>query len=117
VLSNTMLTADAEASRTRVLMSEGAAWRLAAAEARDTGLVEYIRPWSDQSASCAAAPFGPAARISQIRIVPSLVLASPVRVSTATANGPCASKQHQEKTFSAAATGGAMGPLPPRDPV
>ena len=114
MLINKMLPADAEAQRTRRLITAGAdlTGHVAAAGFAGAGLVVRTRPWllSEVTTARTAAPIsftpvinGPASQ--------------PAQPSTAAASGLCASKQYQEKARSAAAIGGALGPLPPRDPV
>ena len=113
MLINKMLPADAEAQRARRLITAGAdpTGHVAVAGSAGAGLVVRIRPWltSDVTPGCHAASlsFTPAHNASALSAQPS----------TAAASGLCASKQYQEMARSAAAIGGALGPLPPRDPV
>jgi len=116
MLNKIMLPADADAQRAR-LTSAGTALtgHLAETGSAGAGLVVRIRPWT--SVLSETAEFTPgrhAASISFSQARNALITAQP---STAAASGLCASKQYQEKARSAAAIGGALGPLPPRDPV
>jgi hypothetical protein len=111
MLNKIMLPADADAQRAR-LTSAGTALtgHLAETGSAGAGLVVRIRPWT-------ASEFTPGRHAASISFTPArnaLITAQP---STAAASGLCASKQYQEKARSAAAIGGALGPLPPRDPV
>ena len=111
MLNKIMLPADADAQRAR-LTSAGTALtgHLAETGSAGAGLVVRIRPWT-------ASEFTPGRHAASISFTPArnaLITAQP---STAAASGLCASKQYQEKARSAAAIGGALGSLPPRDPV
>jgi hypothetical protein len=116
MLNKIMLPADAEPQRAH-LTSAGTACsgHLAVTGSAGAGLVVRTRPWlaSDVTPGRYAASIS----FTQARTVltnPGLITAP---TSTAAASGPCARKQDQEKARSAAAIGGALGPLPPRDPV
>ena len=117
MLNKIMLPADADAQRAR-LTSAGAALtgHLAETGSAGAGLVVRIRPWSASASlkSSGVTPGRYAASISFTQARNALITAQP---STAAASGLCAMKQDQEKARSAAAIGGALGPLPPRDPV
>ena len=116
MLNKIMLPADADAQRAR-LTSAGTALtgHLAETGFAGAGLVVRIRPWTAVlSKTSDATPGRYAASISFTQVRNALITAQP---STAAASGLCASKQYQEKARSAAAIGGALGPLPPRDPV
>ena len=116
MLNKIMLPADADAQRAR-LTSAGTALtgHLAETGSAGAGLVVRIRPWTAVlSKTSDATPGRYAASISFTQARNALITAQP---STAAASGLCASKQYQEKARSAAAIGGALGPLPPRDPV
>lgn len=119
MLNKIMLPADADAQRAR-LTSAGTALtgHLAETGSAGAGLVVRIRPWlvSDVTPGRYAASIS----FTQARTVfnqAHAVSALSAQPSTAAASGLCASKQDQEKARSAAAIGGALGPLPPRDPV
>ncbi len=115
MLNKIMLPADADAQRAR-LTSAGTACtgHLAVTGSAGIGLVVRTRPWlSDVTLShVTRAPY--AASISFTHAPSAL---NPAQPSTAAASGLCARKQDQEKARSTAAIGGALGPLPPRDPV
>jgi|SRR5690349_10123341 hypothetical protein len=116
MLNKIMLPADADAQRAR-LTSAGTALtgHLAEAGSAGAGLVVRIRPWLPVLAKTAdVTPGRYAASISFTQARNALITAQP---STAAASGLCAMKQDQEKARSTAAIGGALGPLPPRDPV
>jgi hypothetical protein len=117
MLNKIMLPADADAQRAR-LTSAGAVLtgHLAETGFAGAGLVVRIRPWhfSASAKTSGVTPGRYAASISFTQARNALITAQP---STAAASGLCASKQYQEKARSAAAMGGALGPLPPRDPV
>lgn len=116
MLNKIMLPADADAQRAR-LTSAGTALtgHLAETGSAGAGLVVRIRPWAPVlSKTTESMPGRHAASISFTPARNALITAQP---STAAASGLCASKQYQEKARSAAAIGGALGPLPPRDPV
>ena len=116
MLNKIMLPADADAQRAR-LTSAGTALtgHLAETGFAGAGLVVRIRPWTAVlSQTSDVTPGRYAASISFTPARNALITAQP---STAAASGLCASKQYQEKARSAAAIGGALGPLPPRDPV
>jgi hypothetical protein len=116
MLNKIMLPADADAQRAR-LTSAGTALtgHLAETGSAGAGLVVRIRPWTPVlSKTSESMPGRHAASISFTPARNALITAQP---STAAASGLCASKQYQEKARSAAAIGGALGPLPPRDPV
>jgi hypothetical protein len=130
MLNKIMLPADADAQRAR-LTSAGAALtgHLAETGFAGAGLVVRIRPWSASASlkSSGVTPGRYAASISftqartaftQARTMSDL-LTQPSTATTRTtaASGLCASTKYQEKTRSAAAIGGALGSLPPRDPV
>ena len=112
MLINKMLPADAEAQRTRRLIAAGAdlTGHVAVAGFAGAGLVVRTRPWLLSDVTTART----AASISFTQAPSAL---NPAQASAAAASGLCASKQYQEKARSAAAIGGALGPLPPRDPV
>ena len=111
MLNKIMLPADADAQRAR-LTSAGTALtgHLAETGSAGAGLVVRTRPWTVSDTT----PGRYAASISFTQVRNALITAQP---STAAASGLCASKQDQKKTRSAAAIGGALGSLPPRDPV
>ena len=116
MLNKIMLPADADAQRAR-LTSAGTALtgHLAETGSAGAGLVVRTRPWTAVlSKTSDATPGRHAASISFTQARNALITAQP---STAAASGLCASKKYQEKARSAAAIGGALGPLPPRDPV
>jgi len=116
MLNKIMLPADADAQRAR-LTSAGTALtgHLAETGSAGAGLVVRTRPWTAVlSKTSDATPGRYAAFISFTQARNALITAQP---STAAASGLCAMKQDQEKARSAAAIGGALGPLPPRDPV
>ena len=116
MLNKIMLPADADAQRAR-LTSAGTALtgHLAETGSAGAGLVVRTRPWTAVlSKTSDATPGRYAASISFTQVRNALITAQP---STAAASGLCASKKYQEKARSAAAIGGALGPLPPRDPV
>jgi hypothetical protein len=123
MLNKIMLPADADAQRAR-LTSAGTAFtgHLAVTGSAGTGLVVRMRPWliSDLQISRATTA-RTAASLSFTPVIngPAAQPAQPgaAKTSTAAASGLCASKNYQEKARSAAAIGGALGPLPPRDPV
>jgi hypothetical protein len=72
--------------------------RVAAAEQSGAGFIVRPRPWATPDAG------GPAAGFA-------------AQLSTAPTSGPCASKQYQQMAPAFAASGGEVGPHPPRDPV
>jgi hypothetical protein len=141
MLNKIMLPADADAQRAR-LTSAGAACtgHLAETGSAGAGLVVRMRPWlisdlsmtsvqpkisvqpktsvqpkiSVQPKTSGATTARTAASISFTHARNALITAQP---STAAASGLCAHKQDQEKARSTAAIGGALGSLPPRDPV
>ena len=116
MLNKIMLPADADAHRAR-MTSAGTVLtgHLAETGFAGAGLVVRIRPWTAVlSKTSDATPGRHAASISFTQARNALITAQP---STAAASGLCAMKQDQEKARSAAAIGGALGPLPPRDPV
>jgi hypothetical protein len=123
MLNKIMLPADADAQRAR-LTSAGTALtgHLAETGSAGAGLVVRIRPWtvsmstktSVSTKTSGVTPGRYAASMSFTQTRNALITAQP---STAAASGLCASKKYQEKARSAAAIGGALGPLPPRDPV
>lgn len=117
MLNKIMLPADADAQRAQ-LTSAGTALTgpLAETGSAGAGLVVRIRPWlvSVPSETTGVTPGRYAASISFTHARNALITAQP---STAAASGLCAMKQDQEKARSTAAIGGALGPLPPRDPV
>ena len=118
MLNKIMLPADADAQRAR-LTSAGTALtgHLAETGSAGAGLVVRIRPWFASASSktsgvtpgryAASISFTPARNASDLSAQPS----------TAAASGLCAHKQDQQKARSTAAIGGALGSLPPRDPV
>jgi hypothetical protein len=114
MLINKMLPADAEAQRARRLITAGAdlTGHVAVAGSAGAGLVVRIRPWLISDSTTART----AASISFTPVITGPAF-QPAQPSTAAASGLCASKQYQEKARSAAAIGGALGSLPPRDPV
>ena len=114
MLINKMLPADAEAQRTRRLITAGAdlTGHVAAAGFAGAGLVVRTRPWLLSASGVTTARTAASISFTQ---APSAL--NPAQASAAAASGLCASKQYQEKARSAAAIGGALGPLPPRDPV
>ena len=116
MLNKIMLPADADAQRAR-MTSAGTVLtgHLAETGFAGAGLVVRIRPWTAVlSQTSDVTPGRYAASLSFTQARNALITAQP---STAAASGLCASKQYQEKARSAAAIGGALGPLPPRDPV
>jgi hypothetical protein len=117
MLNKIMLPADADAQRAR-LTSAGTALtgHLAETGFAGAGLVVRIRPWlsTGLTKTSGVTPGRHAASISFTQARTALITAQP---STAAASGLCASKKYQEKARSAAAIGGALGSLPPRDPV
>jgi hypothetical protein len=123
MLNKIMLPADADAQRAR-LTSSGTVLtgHLAETGSAGTGLVVRIRPWhfsapaktSGSPKASGVTPGRYAASISFTRARNALITAQP---GTAASSGLCAMKQDQEKARSAAAIGGALGSLPPRDPV
>jgi len=116
MLNKIMLPADADAQRAR-LTSAGTALtgHLAETGSAGAGLVVRTRPWTAVlSKTSDATPGRYAASISFTQARNALITAQP---STAAASGLCASKHDQQKTRSTAAIGGALGSLPPRDPV
>jgi hypothetical protein len=119
MLINKMLPADAEAQRTRRLIAAGAdlTGHVAVAGFAGAGLVVRTRPWllSDvmTARTAASISFTPVSTL----LANHGPASQPAQPSTAAASGLCASTQYQEKARSAAAIGGALGPLPPRDPV
>ena len=116
MLNKIMLPADADVQRAR-LTSVGTALtgHLAETGSAGAGLVVRIRPWTAVlSKTSEVTPGRYAASISFTQARNALITAQP---STAAASGLCAHKQDQEKARSTAAIGGALGPLPPRDPV
>ena len=116
MLTNIVLPADAEPQRARLISAGTAATgHLAVAGSAGAGLVVRIRPWTAVlSQTSDVTPGRYAASLSFTQARNALITAQP---STAAASGLCAMKQDQEKARSAAAIGGALGPLPPRDPV
>jgi hypothetical protein len=125
MLNKIMLPADADAQRAR-LTSAGTALtgHLAETGSAGAGLVVRIRPWlvSASSKTSGVTPGRYAASISFTQARTVLTQARNLsdlsaQPSTAAASGLCAPKQDQEKARSTAAIGGALGPLPPRDPV
>jgi hypothetical protein len=131
MLNKIMLPADADAQRAR-LTSAGAACtgHLAETGSAGAGLVVRIRPWlvsvpsksTGPSKTTGVTPGRYAASISFTQARTVLTQARNLsdlsaQPSTAAASGLCASKKYQEKARRAAAIGGALGPLPPRDPV
>jgi hypothetical protein len=125
MLNKIMLPADADAQRAR-LTSAGTALtgHLAETGSAGAGLVVRIRPWfaSASSKTSGVTPGRYAASISFTQARTVLTQARNLsdlsaQPSTAAASGLCAHKQDQEKARSTAAIGGAVGPLPPRDPV
>ena len=117
MLNKIMLPADADVQRAR-LTSAGTALtgHLAETGSAGAGLVVRIRPWAPVlSKTTESMPGRDAASIS---FTPARnASALPAQPSTAAASGLCAHKQDQEKARSTAAIGGALGSLPPRDPV
>jgi len=116
MLNKIMLPADADAQRAR-LTSAGTALtgHLAETGFAGAGLVVRTRPWTAVlSKTSDATPGRYAASISFTQVRNALITAQP---STAAASGLCAHKQDQQKARSTAAIGGALGSLPPRDPV
>jgi hypothetical protein len=116
MLNKIMLPADADAQRAR-LTSAGTALtgHLAETGSAGAGLVVRTRPWTAVlSKTSDATPGRYAASISFTQARIALITAQP---STAAASGLCAHKQDQQKARSTAAIGGALGSLPPRDPV
>jgi len=116
MLNKIMLPADAGAQRAR-LTSAGTALtgHLAETGSAGAGLVVRTRPWTAVlSKTSDATPGRYAASISFTQVRNALITAQP---STAAASGLCAHKQDQQKARSTAAIGGALGSLPPRDPV
>jgi hypothetical protein len=109
MLNKIMLLADAQSQRAR-LTSAGTACtgHLAVAGSAGAGLVVRTRPWliSDVKlfSGVTRAPYAASISFTQAP-------------SAAAASGLCARKQDQEKARRTAAIGGALGPLPPRDPV
>jgi hypothetical protein len=118
MLNKIMLPADADAQRAR-LTSAGTALtgHLAETGSAGAGLVVRIRPWTSE--------FTPGRYAASISFTQARTVLTQARnlsdlsaqPSTAAASGLCAHKQDQEKARSTAAIGGALGPLPPRDPV
>ena len=113
MLNKIMLPADADVQRAR-LTSAGTALtgHLAETGSAGAGLVVRIRPWLSTTGVtpgryAASISFTPARNASAL----------PAQPSTAAASGLCAHKQDQQKARSTAAIGGALGSLPPRDPV
>lgn len=125
MLNKIMLPADADAQRAR-LTSAGTALtgHLAETGSAGAGLVVRIRPWS-ASASSKTSGVTPGRYAASISFTQARTVLTQARnlsdlsaqPSTAAASGLCAHKQDQEKARSTAAIGGALGPLPPRDPV
>jgi len=116
MLNKIMLPADADVQRAR-MTSAGTVLtgHLAETGFAGAGLVVRIRPWTAVlSQTSDVTPGRYAASLSFTQARNALITAQP---STAAASGLCAMKQDQEKARSAAAIGGALGPLPPRDPV
>jgi hypothetical protein len=116
MLNKIMLPADADAQRAR-MTSAGTVLtgHLAETGFAGAGLVVRIRPWTAVlSQTSDVTPGRYAASLSFTQARNALITAQP---STAAASGLCAMKQDQEKARSAAAIGGALGSLPPRDPV
>lgn len=121
MLNKIMLPADADAQRAR-LTSAGTVLtgHLAVTGSAGTGLVVRIRPRLAVLAETAGVtPGRHAASTSfiQARTASPSTQPGAAKTSAAAASGPCASKQYQDQARSAAAIGGALGPLPPRDPV
>jgi hypothetical protein len=116
MLNKIMLPADADAQCARLTSAGTAlAGHLAETGSAGAGLVVRTRPWTAVlSKTSEFTPGRQAASISFTQTRNALITAQP---STAAASGLCASKKYQEKARSAAAIGGAWGPLPPRDPV
>jgi hypothetical protein len=121
MLNKIMLPADADAQRAR-LTSAGTALTGHQAEtgSAGAGLVVRIRPWLSKTSGvtpgryAASISFTPARTVlTQARNLSGLS----AQPSTAAASGLCAHKQDQQKARSTAAIGGALGSLPPRDPV
>jgi hypothetical protein len=125
MMINMMLPADADAQRARPLITAGTdlTGHMTVAGSAGAGLVVRMRPWllSDLTRTCGVTTAPTAASISFTPFITLLAnhgpASQPAQPSTAAASGLCASKQYQEKARSAAAIGGALGPLPPRDPV
>lgn len=130
MLNKIMLPADADAQRARLTSAGTAlAGHLAETGSAGAGLVVRIRPWtsvlSETSVLSATSEFTPGRHAASISFTQARTVLTQARnladlsaqPSTAAASGLCASKQYQEKARSAAAIGGALGPLPPRDPV
>jgi len=116
MLNKIMLPADADAQRAR-MTSAGTVLtgHLAETGSAGAGLVVRTRPWTAVlSKTSDATPGRYAASISFTQVRNALITAQP---STAAASGLCAHKQDQQKARSTAAIGGALGSLPPRDPV
>ena len=116
MLNKIMLPADADAQRAR-LTSSGTVLtgHLAETGSAGAGLVVRTRPWTAVlSKTSDATPGRYAASTSFTQVRNALITAQP---STAAASGLCAHKQDQQKARSTAAIGGALGSLPPRDPV
>jgi hypothetical protein len=112
MLNKIMLPADADAQRAGLTIAGTAlTGHLAETGSAGAGLVVRTRPWTVSEFT----PGRYAASISftQAHNAPALA----AQPSTAAASGLCAMKQDQEKARSTAAIGGALGPLPPRDPV
>ena len=118
MLNKIMLPADADAQRAR-MTSAGTVLtgHLAETGFAGAGLVVRIRPWTTSVLS-KTTEFTPGRHAASISFTPARTASAlSAQPSTAAASGLCASKQYQEKARSAAAIGGALGPLPPRDPV
>jgi hypothetical protein len=112
MLNKIMLPADADAQRARLTSAGTAlAGHLAETGSAGAGLVVRTRPWLVSETT----PGRHAASISFTHALNASDLSA--QPGTAAASGLCASKQYQEKARSAAAIGGVLGPLPPRDPV
>jgi hypothetical protein len=117
MLNKIMLPADADVQRAR-LTSAGTALtgHLAETGSAGAGLVVRIRPWTavlSKTSDVTPGRYAASVSFTQARTASDLS----AQPSTAAASGLCASKQDQEKARSTAAIGGALGPLPPRDPV
>jgi hypothetical protein len=125
MLINKTQPADADAQRARALITVGTvlSGHLAVTGSAGARLVVRIRPRLAVPANTVGVtPGRHAASSSFIQARTALTQARPVsdlsaQPSTAAASGPCASKQYQDQARSAAAIGGALGPLPPGDPV
>ena len=129
MLNKIMLPADADAQRAR-MTSAGTVLtgHLAETGFAGAGLVVRIRPWTavlSQTSDVTPGRYAASISFTQARTAftqartMSDLLTQPSTATTRTtaASGLCASTKYQEKTRSAAAIGGALGSLPPRDPV